>query len=173
MKERLTSGVYFKPKEGENRIRVVSQPLEVWKAFNQATKKASVYVTEEGAKGDKNAKPRFLLYILNRGLGNTLQQAEFGAQIMTQFLDLATMSESGFSDLPPYDMILTKTGSGMETEYKLHASRQNTELTAEEIKLVESAKPILDLLREDESVVDAKSLEGEINDEALNKIFGT
>ena len=168
MKEDLNSGssLYFKPKDGENRIRVVTEPVKIWKSFNKATKTAKVYVTEKGAKTDQEAKPRFLMHVLNRDAGNQLQIAEFGSQVMSQFLDLATSSEYGFASVESltYDFILMKKGAGMETEYTLQGSRRESPLTSEEREIARQAKPIMEMLKEDKAVVD---LGGELKTEDI------
>ncbi len=155
-----SSGKYFKPADGENHIRVVTEPFPTWKAFDQATKHAQVYLTESEAKKNDKARPRFQMYILNRDMGNKLQIAEFGPQVMDQFCDLAIMSETAFESLPPYDMVLVKTGAGMDTEYKLHASRKNTDLLPEEKAAIAAAKPLIEDLLEDDQVVDKDAYRG-------------
>lgn len=166
MKEDLNSGssLYFKPKDGENRIRVVSEPTKIWKSFNKATKTARVYVTEKGAMKDADAKPRFLMHILNRDAGNQVQIAEFGTQVMGQFLDLATSTEYGFPNVEglTYDFILMKKGAGMDTEYTLQGSRRESPLTNEEREMVKQVKPIMEMLKEDKAVVDLTEGDGEI-----------
>jgi len=150
LKQDLQSGgsLYFRPQDGQNRIRVVSEPVEVWKAFDKETKTARVYVTAEGAKADREARRRHMVYVINRANG-ALQIAEFGPSVMQQFVDLATNDEYKFDSLPPYDMILTKAGSGMETTYNLVAARQNTELLPTEHKLILEAKRLIDVIKED------------------------
>lgn len=168
MKEELNSGAgkseYLKWKDGENRIRIVSEPVKVFKSFDRANKEAKVFTKEENAASfnaqldkesykERGAKPRFLMYVIERETG-LIKQAEFGPQLMSEFLDLATSSVSGFESLPPYDMVVTKSGVGIETEYKLLADRRDTPLTPAEELLVTSLKPISELLLEDSSVVD-------------------
>lgn len=168
MKEELNAGAgksdYLKWKDGENRIRIVSEPLKVFKSFDKTNKETKTFLKEESAASfnsqldkegykERGAKSRFLMYVIERETG-LIKQAEFGPQLMNEFLDLATSSVSGFESLPPYDMVVTKSGVGIETEYKLLADRRDTSLTPEENLLVSSLKPISELLQEDSSVVD-------------------
>lgn len=159
LKKDISSGSshFFEVKEGDNRIRVVSRPIRVWKSFDE-NKVPMMYLTEARAKQDQKAKPRCFMYVINRDLGGKIQQAEFGPQIMSQFLDLAVHSEYGFekepNEIPPYDMILTRTGSGFETEYKLMPARNNTDLTLQERKDMASQKPMEEVIMEDKSIVD-------------------
>ena len=149
-----TSGMFLRVKDGENRIRVVTEPLKIWKSFDKATKTAKVYVTEAGAAKDPEAKPRWMMYVINRD-GNQLQVAEFGTQVMNQFLDIATSTE-GFENVDAlmFDFILIKKGQLMETEYTLQASRKETALTEEERIMLVKAKSIQEILQNDKAVVD-------------------
>lgn len=140
------SGEYFRPQEGENRIRIVSEVVRVWKAFENGA--AKVYLTPEGAgnwnktapKANK-ARERYMMYVINRVTGE-IQQAEFGPQVMGIIADLASSTEYGFDDLPPYDMILTKKGSGLDTEYALIPARMPTELSDAERAQISSLKDL-------------------------------
>ena len=158
MKASLDSSVYFKPNDGENIIRIVTEPIQLWKvAPKTGWVKGAVrtYLSEKSVKQGRDEKVtmRFLCYIINRSLGNKLQMAELGAQVMEKFLNFATSSQYGFESIPKYDMILIKTGAGMETSYDLHAARQDSELTANEVLMIEQAKPLMDVLKEDETVI--------------------
>jgi hypothetical protein len=158
MKESLTSTVFFRPADGENRIRVVTEPIQLWKvAPKTGWVKGSVrtYLSESSVKqaNDEKVVMRFICYIFNRSLGNKLQIAEFGPQVMEKFINYAVSSEYGFESIPDSDMILVKSGAGMETSYDLQIARKPSELTAGEALLLEQAKPIMQILREDETVV--------------------
>lgn len=162
-----SSDLYFKPKDGENRIRFVSEPVRIYTSFNRATKEARLFLSSEGAKEynktapkDMQAKPRWRVYVLNRDNGNKLQIGEFGPQVMEYFKDLANSSEYGFNsvDALTFDFILTKKGAGMDTEYMLTASRRESPLTDAEKQMVHDAKPIADMLKDDKSVQDHPQL---------------
>lgn len=133
---------WWKPKDGANKVRIVSDVLQFWKAFDSSSKSSRVYLTEAGAKADKDAKKRYAVYLLNRDDGNALQIAEFGPIIMKAIYDLSMSEEYKFEGLPPYDHTITKTGAGMDTEYSVIAARGNTELTAEEKAEIEKAEPL-------------------------------
>lgn len=152
-KAELNSGLYFRPVDGENRFRILTEPIKVWKQFDPVTKTAKVFLTEEATKGT-DAKLRHALYVINRST-QKLQIAEFGKSIMNQLFDLALSKEYGFDSLPPYDMILNKKGEGMTTEYALMPARANTELTAHEAMMTQAAKPLIDVLKEDAEDVEA------------------
>jgi hypothetical protein len=158
MKASLDSSVYFKPSDGENRIRVVTEPIQLWKvAPKTGWVKGSVrtYLSEASVKqaSDEKVVMRFICYIFNRSLGNKLQIAEFGPQVMEKFINYAVSSEYGFESVPDSDMILVKSGAGMETSYDLQIARKPSELLAGEVLLLEQAKPLMQILKEDETVV--------------------
>ena len=133
---------WWKAKDGANKVRIVSDVFPFWKAFDRENKSSRQYVTENGAKADKEAKRRFAVYILNRDEGSALQVAEFGPTVMKQIYDLSINPDYKFEGLPPYDHTITRTGAGMDTEYSVVAARSNTELTAEEQALVAAAEPL-------------------------------
>ncbi len=121
-------GKYLKLQDGPNKVRLVSEPKQIWKVFNG---KDTETITDASAAKAKDAKMRFAMYVIDRAAGE-VKIAEFGPSIMGQVADLAESDEYGFEGLPPYDMTIVKEGSGMDTEYKVIAARQNTELTTEE-----------------------------------------
>ncbi len=125
-------GLWFKFKDGDNRVRIMSEPVPVWKAFNREEKTATVYVTEIEAKKNPNAKKRYAMWVLNRDAENKMQVLEVGASIIDQIGDLQLTTDYTFEVSPPYDLTIRKTGNGLETEYKVIPARQNTELTEDE-----------------------------------------
>ncbi len=142
------NSTYFRPEEGENKIRIVSEPVKMWKSFDRVEKKAKVYLTEERAHADHEAKRRYGFYVLNRATGK-LQIADFGQSVWTQYLNLALSSDGSFESIPPYDMVLVKTGTGLDTEYVLRAARGNSELTSEERAMIAEAEPLLAIITKD------------------------
>ena len=140
---------FLKLKDGENRIRIVSEEVPVWTSFNRVEGTAKKYITEEGAKRDPEAKKRFAMWVVDRSDPSVLKLAEFGTQIMSGLKTIANASETSFDGLPPFDVIITRTGAGMDTSYLVQASRQNTELTDVEKKMVADQESVLDFLKQD------------------------
>lgn len=138
---------YWRPKDGANKIRIVSEAVNVWKVFDKSNKSVRTFMNEDAAKleGGKEARMRVAVRIINRENGQ-LQIAEFGAQIVDQLADLATSEDFSFDDVPPYDITIQKSGSGLETEYKVIPSRMNTDLTENEIMMVKDEKSLCDEL---------------------------
>lgn len=140
-----TEGAYFKFKDGENRLRIVTEPVLVWKSFNKEEKTAKVYMTETAGKQDKDAKKRFMMYVINRE-NEQIQIGEFGPSIVSQLTDLQQTNDYKFDDLPPYDISIRKTGAGLDTEYKVVAARANSDLTEEEKIKVFDLEPLESVL---------------------------
>lgn len=140
---------FYRLKDGENRLRIISMPVPVWTSFNRAEGTAKKYVTPEGAAKDPEAKKRFAMWVFDRDDKGAVKLAEFGVSIMKGIKTLANASDTAFDGLPPYDITILRSGSGMETEYTVMAARQNTELTAEEKATIIDLETPLMILRKD------------------------
>ena len=143
-----SDSAYLKLQDGTNKVRMVSELLPVWKAFDQESKTAKVYLTKEGAKTNKDARKRFACYVINRA-NQQVQIAEFGPKIVEQITNLSCMDSYVFEDLPPYDFIIQKTGSGMETSYLVTGARENTVLSEIEMAAVMSKEELWKVLAKD------------------------
>lgn len=117
---------FMKLVEGENKIRLVSEAEE--------------FISEYNGK----QSTRFVANVIDRADG-AIKPFTFGSQIMGQLAALANGSEYGFDSLPPYDIIIHKTGSGMATEYKVTPSRKDVALTNEEEKAIAELKPVSEM----------------------------
>lgn len=162
---------FFKPVDGENKIRIVSEPILTWKSFDEVSGTSTVYLTKDHASLDDQAKARSQMYILNRDAGSKLQIAEFGKTIMEQFFELQEGSETKFDSLPSYDMILRKTGNKLTTKYTLLPSRQNTDLKPEELKAISEAEPIISQLLSDDAVVDKDAYNAQAECDRLDQEY--
>lgn len=147
-------GLYFKPHEGENRIRIVSEPVPIWTYFDQDNNKGVNFLTEDAAKAfaktlpsGKKVSQRYAMYVLNRDSKNEVQVAQFGPQVMKELVSLATSSEYGFDSVPEYDVFIVKKGTGLDTEYTVRPARTNTPLTVEEFEEVQKAENLVDVLK--------------------------
>lgn len=152
------SGDYLKLQKGENKVRIVSAPIAVWTAFNRNAKegeaKVTKFLTEDGAMAhnkvsdkESQARKRYAMWVLDRATDEILL-AEFGSSIMKAVKNLACDSEYGFDTLPvPYDIKITRTGDGLDTEYSVLPSPAR-ELTEDEKRRVEAQKDLLEYLKE-------------------------
>lgn len=132
---KVSSGnsIYLKLEEGTSRIRIVSEPIEIWTIFNRAEKTAKKYLDEELLQNDVNAKDarkRFAMWVIDRKDGE-MRMAEVGQTIANALQVLANDPDYGFDTIPPYDIKITKSGSGLDTEYTVMQSPASP-LTLEE-----------------------------------------
>ena len=122
-----SSGDFMTLKQGENKIRIVSE-FEHFQSEYQG-----------------KMKDRFMGYVIDRTDGQ-IKPMTVGPQVFGQVGELSLSSEYGFSGVPPYDVIIKKVGEGMDTEYTTMPARQNTELTEAEKLLMKDLKPITDII---------------------------
>lgn len=134
-----SSGGFMTLKQGENKVRVVSE-------FEQF---------EDEFQG--KPKTRFMGYVIDRVDGQ-IKPLTTGPQIFSQLGELSVSSEYGFDGIPPYDVIIKKSGEGMDTEYTVMAARKNTELAEAEQLLVKDLKPIIEIV---ESMLNKKQKKAE------------
>lgn len=157
------SSDYLKLAKGENRVRIVSGPIAVWTSFNREATgdepKTRKFITEEGAKAfnatvpkDQQAKKRYAMWVLDRASDEILL-AKFGSSIMKAVKALSLDSDYGFEGLPPYDIKITKTGEGLDTEYSV-LNAPPVPLTEDEQKRVDAQQDLVEYLKQ--TAVDAK-----------------
>lgn len=125
----LSSGDYLKLKAGPNRFRLMSECLP-----------------HEGEyQGRKNFK--WLCYVLDRVDGK-VKPFFMPHTIYKQIVELQRSDDYGFDAVPmPYDLTITadaKVGT-KEVKYVLTAARKNTELTDDEMALLDQAKPLAEV----------------------------
>ena len=124
----LSSGDYLKLKEGDNRLRLMSECLP----------HAGEY------QGKKNFK--WLCYVIDR-TDSKVKPFFMPHTIYKQIEALQMNEDYAFEDVPmPYDLTIHAVGAGTkEVKYTLMPARKNTPITvAEQIQLGD-AKPLADL----------------------------
>lgn len=122
-----SSNDFMNLKQGENKLRIVSE-FETFQAEFQG-----------------KLKDRFMCYVIDRTDGQ-IKPFTTGASVFKQMGEHSVSSEYGFTDLPPYDVIIKKTGEGLDTEYLVTPARQDTPLTDEEKKNISELKPISEII---------------------------
>lgn len=125
----LSSGDYLKLKAGANRFRLMSECLP-----------------HEGEyQGRKNFK--WLCYVLDR-VDAKVKLFFMPHTIYKQIVEFQRSEEYAFDEVPmPYDLTITadaKVGT-KEVKYTLTPARKNTELNADELALLDQAKPLKDV----------------------------
>jgi hypothetical protein len=139
------TGDFYKLQEGNNELRIVSDPEIRPIHFDETQNKSFDCVGK-----DKNcqyclagAKPtvRYIFYVIDRGDG-LVKQAQFPWTIVKKYQALAKTKDYGFESLPDYDLTINKSGQGLLTKYELIPARAVTQLTDEE-KAAVAAMPDL------------------------------
>ena len=81
-----------------------------------------------------------------------IRLADFGKGIFSKIKELANTPGYEFTDMPTYDLIINRQGTGMyDTKYTVTASRQDTPLTEEETKKVFEAGSLKEFIARLES----------------------
>lgn len=124
----IASSDYLKLKEGDNRMRLMSECLP----------HAGTY------QGRKTFK--WLCYVIDRKDGN-LKPFFMPHTIYKQIEALQTNPDYEFFDVPmPYDVTVNAKGAGTkDVVYTIMAARKNTEVTDAELVALDQAKPLRDL----------------------------
>jgi len=132
-----SGGDWMKLKDGENKVRFVTESQAYGKHYVQAEKKNYVCIGEKCILCSQGVKKqtRFISWVIDREDGQ-IKLLEIGWQIFKQMGELSKSSEYGFKDLPPFDIIIKKKGEGLDTEYFIQPARKETKLTDEEKKEV-------------------------------------
>ncbi len=94
----------------------------------------------------KRSKVQFLVWVIDRSDAK-VKMLRYGAMIQKQISELSKSEEYGFDDLPKYDLTITKSGKGLETEYGVMPARQDSPLTQEEKNAVtDKVKPVKEII---------------------------
>jgi hypothetical protein len=124
----LSSGDYFKLKEGGNRLRLLSECL--------------------AHKGEFQGKPNFkwLCYVLDR-VDNKVKPFFMSHTIYKQIEALQMSDDYAFNEVPmPYDITINAKGAGTkEVEYTIMPARKESSLTPDELFELSEKKPLADL----------------------------
>ena len=141
-------GDYMKLADGENKLRVLCLPETVASHFLGAGQKPATCTMNDDCpfckKGVKKSV-KVLMYVLDRE-DETIKLGDFPWSIFTGLGDLAKNSEYAYKDLPPYDIMITKTGTGMETRYRVDACKNEDPLTEEQAEVFKNKKPIIQIV---------------------------
>jgi hypothetical protein len=124
----LSSGDYLKLKEGGNRFRLMTECLP-----------------HEGEyQGKRNFK--WLCYVLDR-TDAKVKPFFMPHTIYKVIVGLQQNPDYEFSDVPlPYDLTVNAQGAGTkEVKYTVLPARKNTDVTDDEMELLDAMKPLADM----------------------------
>ncbi|MBK9272902.1 MAG: hypothetical protein IPM48_15060 [Saprospiraceae bacterium] len=142
-------GLFWKPEEGDNRIRLVTKPLEI-RFYDSGTKdsyKTTLLAEGENAPEGKKVKIKYAYLILDRERDNKIFVYEAPVTVFRQILAYATDKEYG--DPRHYDVTIKRKGKGLGTEYSVIASPKKSDLTDEEVKAIAEFKQLEDVYTEE------------------------
>jgi hypothetical protein len=154
----LGKGEYFKPQEGDNKIRLVSECLPHESMYQG--KKQFKFLCQVIDLKDGKVKPYFMPVSVFKAIEN-LQMSD----------------EYSFSEVPmPYDINIRAVGAGtIDVKYSVIAARQNRELSADETRKIEEAPSVRELqakvyeaAAEKGEVVDARPMKEEGDPDHIN-----
>ena len=136
---------YLRLESGENKIRILTGCEPIASHFLGKGSKPAACTMDDTCKfclsGVKKTV-KVLCYIYDYS-DSIIKLAELAWSIFKQVGELAASSEYGYTDLPPYDIIVNKTGEGMETRYSVTPGRNDKPLDAEIMKELKEKKEIL------------------------------
>lgn len=135
---------WYKAKDGENKIRILSTPEFNQSRYNYGT----VYDGAEWAKKENLGKNesltnRWLTWIIDRA-DEKMKLYNMPYSISKELVSLKTNAEYAFDDFPmPYDITIKVKGAGTkEVEYSVLPARKETPVTEEEnARLAEQSLP--------------------------------
>lgn len=142
-----SSSKYLKVRQGKNKIRIVSEVGVYgthWKEGKTTVcigKDKGCYLCAEKSE----VKGRWTCWVIDRTDGK-IKQFDMGYTIIQQIQKLAQSDDYSFETIPSYDMEITKTGEGLETEYTVIPARQDTPLTDEEKEQIEGLASVDELI---------------------------
>lgn len=136
---------YVKLEQGNNKIRIVSEPFDFCNHYDDGMKKVFLCVGKKHncpycLKGIK-PRPQYAVWAIDRADGE-VKMFQYGTQIHNQLVELAKSEEYGFDDEMPYDITIVKKGEKLDTEYKVIPARANTELTQAEVNAYASKNTV-------------------------------
>jgi hypothetical protein len=127
----ITKGDFFNLMPGENRVRILSQPeayashyIQSEKKFGICTMGADCFFCQKGI----SKSHKVMVYIVDR-VDEEVKRADLPWSVFKSVAELSQSADYKFEDLPPYDIIITKTGEGMETRYSVVPGRNEEPIT--------------------------------------------
>jgi hypothetical protein len=119
-------------KDGDNKIRIVSDLYDygVHKVETASGKYQTIICIgkDKGCKycaEGSQSKVQFLCWVLDRNNNDRVKIMRIGYQIYKQINDLKISEMFGFEKVPQYDMKITKSGVGEDTNYIVVPDEEN------------------------------------------------
>jgi hypothetical protein len=154
---------WFKPGDGESRIRILSEYEIVGKHWDPSYKngpgkkagrsflcvgkeRGCPYHTDETPDDIKKIKVSYFMYVIDKSV-NTLKIAELSYTVAKRVSEFRQMEGYEFDEFPmPYDIIITKSVVNGKTSYDTIAARTNTPVDPEILEELSLKKSIADIV---------------------------
>lgn len=137
------NGAWFKPKEGANKLRILTSPIHSLSRFKYGIcYEGAPYCKPESLGKDEKLQNKWLVWAIDRSDG-AVKLYNMPYSITKEIATLQSNEEYVFESFPmPYDITLSAKGAGTkEVEYTVLASRKNTPLTDTEIEILDKQTP--------------------------------
>lgn len=149
------SGEFYRLEKGSNRIRILSEYEALGKHFIKGEKQPHICIGKdkgcEYCKMGNKPNVKFMIWILDR-TDDQVKLAEFGYSIIKAIGELALSEDWAFETNPDYDIVIKKSGEGLETEYSVMPSPNraalNTEIKEQVANKVKDVKEIVEKMKE-------------------------
>lgn len=137
-------GAFFKFQEGDNRFRILTKPVMVFKAGKDLG--YAICYTGCGYTG----RPRFICYVLDRK-DERVKLAEFPATVGNTIAGYETDEDYAFTSFPmPYDIKVSAAGAGTkDVEYTITPGRANTEVSEHALAELSKKETVASLIEKD------------------------
>jgi len=147
-------GNWMNLKEGDNKVRLVSDCFDYGNHYLPNLNKSVICIGKERcAFCQKGLEPsvQFLAWIIDREDGK-VKLFRFGYKIYKQIVAYKNNPEYEFDVTPDYDFTIRRAGTGKQSDYTVIPARTNTEITEEEIEMIEKKtkdpQEIIDKMKE-------------------------
>lgn len=131
-------GEWMQLAQGDNKVRIVSDFKPYGSHYNPKTNKSTICLGKEDCpicKAGNKPRVQFLGWVIDR-TDNQVKLLRFGYKVFGQIGKIASSEEYEFDTIPNFDITITKTGEGLETDYSTLASRKDTVITNEEQAMI-------------------------------------
>ena len=114
------SNLYFKPQDGESRVRILSKPIFGWEDWTQDKKPVRFHMDEKPTKPIDPKKPikHFWAFIVYNVVSEQIQIWQVSQATIRNSIEALCKNEEWGSPFE-YDVIVSKKGEGIETEYSV------------------------------------------------------
>lgn len=147
--ENAKSGDWYKLKDGDNKFRIISEPVKFFEMYDQQLKYLQLW-HDCGLKGSLKYLSWCWLYSKKEDGSddNKLVLIKLPYSVMEQIYGYMTNEEYGFSDFPmPYDITVKVSNAGTtDVSYMVQPARQNSEIAPEILAEVGKQTNIADIL---------------------------